>query len=208
MPEGMVVVLNGFPGAGKLTVLNQAQVLLPGTRLLDNHLLIDPATALIPTRNDAHHELRRQIRAPVFQQIRRMAQQGNVIFMTACLAKDNERDTAVLQEHLELVRDTNVPLYWVNADCDIAELEQRVRSPERCQGSKTKLTDVDLLRKLVHENHLIDPRDTLADGTIRLFVETIDMNGSVELSADRLTDIIGLSGGVKTKLGQDSFRTQ
>ncbi|KAJ7044678.1 hypothetical protein C8F04DRAFT_1069173 [Mycena alexandri] len=200
-PRGMIVVLNSFPGAGKHTVLKQAQALLPGTRLLDNHLLIDPVTALIPTRNDAHHELRRQIRAPVFRHTRRMAQEGNVILMTACLTKDNEQDAAVLQEHLELVRNTDVPLLWLNADCDIAELEQRVCSPERCNGSKTKLTDVALLRKLVRENHLIDPRETLDEGTIRLFVETMDMNASAEVSVDRLMDIIGLSGGVNALPG-------
>ncbi|KAJ7151041.1 hypothetical protein C8R46DRAFT_1123122 [Mycena filopes] len=195
-PPGMIVVLNGFPGAGKHTVLKLAKTLIPGSRLLDNHLLIDPAAALIPDRNDAHYELRRQIRAPVFREIRRLAQAGTVVFMTACLAKDNARDAGVLQEHLDLVRNTNVPLFWINADCDIAELEQRVSSPERRHGAKTKLTDVDLLRKLVRENHLIDPRDSV-EGTLRLFVETIDMNESVTVSLGRLMDIIGVSQDVE-----------
>ncbi|KAJ7128097.1 hypothetical protein C8R46DRAFT_1145166 [Mycena filopes] len=193
---GMIVVLNGFPGAGKHTVLKLAKTLLAGSRLLDNHLLIDPVAALIPDRSDAHHELRRQIRAPVFREISRLAQEGTVIFMTACLAKDNERDAGVLQEHLDLVRNTNVPLFWINADCDIAALEQRVSSPERRHGGKTKLTDVDLLRKLVRENYLVDPRDSVG-GTLRLFVETIDMNASAMVSLGRLMDIIGVSQDVK-----------
>ncbi|KAB8231235.1 uncharacterized protein BDW43DRAFT_283119 [Aspergillus alliaceus] len=59
---GKIIVLNGFPGTGKLTILKQAKELLPAdtTILMDNHLLIDPVTAVIPDRSDEHHELRRK----------------------------------------------------------------------------------------------------------------------------------------------------
>ncbi|KAJ6495458.1 hypothetical protein C8R45DRAFT_987419 [Mycena sanguinolenta] len=68
IPGGIIVVLNGFPGAGKLTILQQIKALLPSdkTRLLNNHLLIDPVQARIPDRSDEHHCLRRRIRKPVF----------------------------------------------------------------------------------------------------------------------------------------------
>ena len=195
-PGGMIVVLNGFPGTGKYTILKQAKALLPAdkTRLLDNHLLIDPATALIPDRSDAHHDLRRRIRAPVFDEISRLAQEGHIILMTACLAEGNERDAAFLEEHLDLVRGTDVPLFWVNAYCDLAALEQRIDSPERCQGTKTKLTDVDVLRKLVSENRVIEPRKS-GDESIRLVVETLDVSGPVGVSVARLMDMLCLPRG-------------
>ncbi|KAH0583555.1 hypothetical protein J132_09702 [Termitomyces sp. J132] len=191
----MIVVLNGFPGTGKYTILKHAKALLPAEkiRLLDNHLLIDPATALIPERSDAHYNLRCQIRAPVFKEIRQIVQKGYIILMTACLAEGNDRDAAFLQEHLDIVRGTSVPLFWISAHCDLAVLEQRVSSPERCQGVKTKLTDVGVLHKLVSENHLIEPpHDKNEDGSIRLVVETLDTSGSVEDSVARLMDLIGI----------------
>ncbi|KAF7344376.1 Chloramphenicol phosphotransferase-like protein [Mycena sanguinolenta] len=193
--RGMVVVLNGFPGAGKLTILQQAKALLPPdkTRLLDNHLIIDPVQALFPDRSDEHHRLRRCIRKPVFDQVRELAQKGYIILMTACLAEDED---GVLHEHLDIVRGTDVPLLWINAQCDLPELERRVGSPERHQGSKTKLTDLDVLKKLVSENRLIEPHEG-GDGSIKLVVETIDISGSVEESVTLVMKLIVTSGGVE-----------
>ena len=57
----MIIVLNGFPGVGKYTILKEVQALLAADkspRLIDNHLLIDPAAALYPGRGVHHHELR------------------------------------------------------------------------------------------------------------------------------------------------------
>jgi len=190
--KGLVIVLNGFPGTGKLTILKKTKTLLPAsakTCLLDNHLLIDPASAIIPDRSEAHHNLRRLIRAPVFNALKQMAGY-TIILMTACLAAGNDRDADFLEEHLDIVRGSDVPLFWINAYCDVEELERRVGSPERCMGSKTKLTDVDVLRKLVSGNSLIEPRSS--DGSVSLAVVSLDASGSVEESVARLMDLVCL----------------
>ncbi|KAJ5551529.1 hypothetical protein N7461_006227 [Penicillium sp. DV-2018c] len=189
---GRIVVLNGFPGTGKLTILKQAKRLLPAdtTILLDNHLLIDPVMAVIPDRSDEHHELRRELRAPIFKKLGERAQEGYVILMTACLAEDDVRDTAVLKEHLDMVRGTDVPIIWVNVHCDQTVQERRLRSPERCQGAKTKLTEVRVLQDLLREHRLIEPSKS-ADGSTKLVVETLDVSGPVELSVSRLMSAIG-----------------
>lgn len=194
---GRIVVLNGFPGTGKLTILKQAKELLPAdtTILLDNHLLIDPVMAVIPGRSDEHHELRRKLRAPIFKKLGERAQEGYVILMTACLAEDNVRDTAFLKEHLDMVRGTDVPIIWVNAHCDQTALEQRLRSSERCQGAKTKLTDVRVLQDLLREHRLIEPSKS-ADGSAKLVVKTLDVSGPVELSVSRLMSAIGFTPSV------------
>ncbi|KAJ7142103.1 hypothetical protein C8R43DRAFT_1016327 [Mycena crocata] len=203
---GMVVVLNGFPGTGKLTILKQLQTLLPPdrTRLLDNHLLIDPAQALIPDRSDAHHGLRQRIRASCFGTATELARQGYIILLTACLAEDNGgRDTGVLQEHLDIVRGTDVPLYWVNAHCSLEELVQRIGSPERRHGSKTKLTDMAILNKIVSENSLIAPREG-GDGTI--IVGTLDASGPVGDSVALLMKLVGMAGSIQAISSNGSAR--
>jgi len=96
-PGGMIIVLNGFPGMGKYTILKEVQA------LLDNHLLIDPAAALYPDRGVHHHELRHAIRGIFFPYVSRLAQEGHVVLMTTCLAADNDSDAAVFREHLDLV---------------------------------------------------------------------------------------------------------
>lgn len=40
---GYYIWINGFPGVGKFTVAKVLQQLLPGSRLIDNHSLIDQA---------------------------------------------------------------------------------------------------------------------------------------------------------------------
>lgn len=193
-PSGRIVVLNGFPGVGKLTILNEVKQLLPEetTCLLDNHLLIDPVVAVIPDRSDEHHELRRLVRAPIFSKLRSRVQEGHTILMTACLADDNQKDAAFLQEYLDLIRGTDVPMFWVNAYCEQAIQEERTRCPRRCQGAKTKLTDVRILRELLRDNRLIRPNES-GDENIKMAVETLDVSGPLELSVARLMKTIGLS---------------
>lgn len=192
--RGKVVVLNGFPGTGKLTILQQAKALLPENIacLLDNHLLIDPVEAVVPGRSDEHHALRRQVRAPVFAKLAERAREGCVVFMTACLAEDSVGDAAFLEEHLDLVRGTDVPIFWVNAHCDPAVLEQRLKSAGRCSGSKTKLTDVNVLRDLLRKHRLIVPGRVSDDSSVLLSVGTLDVSGSVDESVSLLMYMVNL----------------
>ncbi|RSL72436.1 hypothetical protein CEP53_001096 [Fusarium sp. AF-6] len=157
--EGKIIFLNGFPGTGKLTILKEVNELLPveTTCLLDNHLLIDPVVAVISGRSQEHHELCRKIRALIFDKLRERAQRDHTIIMTACLVEDNERDAGVLQEHLDMAREADTPIFWINVHCSHEILEQRVTSAERSQAGKTKLTDPILVRDLVHNHHLIEP---------------------------------------------------
>lgn len=190
--SGKIVVLNAFPGTGKLTILRKAQGLLPTgqTCLFDNHLLIDPVVAIIPERNQAHHELRHEIRRSIFRQLRNRAQEGYIILMTACLVRDNETDGKFLQEHLDMVRGTNVPIFWINAHCDEETLMQRVRSPERCRGNKSKLTDPLILLNLLRTYCLVEPSKNASE-SIELVVGNLDANGPVDLSVTRLMEMIG-----------------
>ncbi|KAK7018223.1 chloramphenicol phosphotransferase-like protein [Favolaschia claudopus] len=192
---GKIIVLNGFPGTGKFTILKRVKDILPPnkTRLLDNHLLIDPVHAIYPDRSSQHHALRRLLRAPVFLSLKQLAiEEGYVILMTACLAQNNERDAAVLDEHLAMVRGTAIPLFWINVHCDARILEQRVRTPERCGSGKSKLTDVDVLRKMLSEHSLIQPQ-AVDHASVNLVVETLDVSGTVENSVDCLMNMAGLT---------------
>ncbi|KAF4455272.1 chloramphenicol phosphotransferase-like protein [Fusarium austroafricanum] len=188
---GKIVVLNGFPGTGKLTILQYLKKLLPAdtTCLLDNHLLIDPVVADIPDRSDRHHELRRLVRAPIFEELGSRAKKDHTILMTVCLAAESQRDATFFQEHLDISRKSHVPIYWINLRCDIDILEQRLSAPERQQSNKSKLTDVHIVRDLVKFHRLIEPIATECDGAMLTF-EEMDANGSVESSARRLMGIV------------------
>ena len=143
----MIVVLKGFPGTGKYTILKRVQELVladKSSRLVDNHLLIDPVQALFPGRSGDHHALRLSIRDAVFL-TSQLAQECHIVLMTACLATENHRDTGFIREDLALVCGTNVPLYWISASCDRERLVERAQCDERVQSSKTKPTDPAIL---------------------------------------------------------------
>ncbi|KAK0245311.1 hypothetical protein EDD85DRAFT_13821 [Armillaria nabsnona] len=196
-PSGMIVVLNGFPGTGKHTILKRLRELLPAnksSRLMDNHLLIDPVQALFPDRSDNHHDLCRRIRDVVFPCISKLAQEGHVVLMTVCLAADNDKDAAFFREHLALVRGTDVPLYWVSTFCDQQALLERAQSPECVQSSKTKLTGPDILRGLVNTHRLLEPGE-LSGGLTNLVVRSLDTDGEADESARHLMEMVGLPSG-------------
>lgn len=188
---GKIIVLNGFPGTGKLTILKSLQGYLATERtcLLDNHLLIDPVAAIIPDRSERHHELRRLILAPIFEELAHRAKQGDTILMTACLAADCTKDEAVFQEHLDVARKAQVPIYWVNVYCTCSVLEQRLSSPERQHGSKTKLTDMNALWEILEKNRLLDPLD-LGDAGSSLVSHSLDVSGELKDSVKGLLSMI------------------
>ncbi|KAL4728465.1 hypothetical protein ACLX1H_005210 [Fusarium chlamydosporum] len=171
----------GGGGTGKLTILKSLQGYLATERtcLLDNHLLIDPVAAIIPDRSERHHELRRLILAPIFEELAHRAKQGDTILMTACLAADCTKDEAVFQEHLDVARKAQVPIYWVNVYCTCSVLEQRLSSPERQHGSKTKLTDMNALWEILEKNRLLDPLD-LGDAGSSLVSHSLDVSGELK----------------------------
>ncbi|KAK1254851.1 hypothetical protein MKX08_008846 [Trichoderma sp. CBMAI-0020] len=157
--HGKVVVLTGFPGTGKLTIATKMKSYFPEDtiRLIDNHLLIDPARAIYPGRSAAHCELRRKIRKVAFDTIRKIAQEGKTVLMTACLV-DSKADIRTFEEHISIVRTTCIPIYWLNLGCDRDVLEKRVTSEERREWGKTKLTNASVLRQMVEDHKLLNPR--------------------------------------------------
>lgn len=100
---GCVILLNGFPEVGKLAIACAMQAKLPKdtTRLIDNHILIDPAQAVSPGRGVAQKNLREHIRRGTFNALKEEFESAaNLsVIITGCLA-DNEEDTAVFAEHV------------------------------------------------------------------------------------------------------------
>lgn len=186
---GKVVVLNGFPGTGKLTIATKMRSYFPEDtiRLIDNHLLIDPAQAIYPGRSAAHCELRRKLREVAFDAIRKIAQEGKTVLMTACLV-DNEADVKIFEEHISIVRNTHIPIYWLNLGCDRYVLDKRVTIKARREGGKTKLTDASVLRQMVEDHRLLNPRPCDYE-SVRLIAESMDVSGTVEESVHKIVHI-------------------
>ncbi|KAH4900261.1 hypothetical protein HBI80_161130 [Parastagonospora nodorum] len=145
--QGCIVFLNGFPGVGKLTIAQIMMHNLPAetTCLIDNHVLIDPAEAII--RRVAFEALTKE-----------MVSHPNVkVIVTGCLA-DNSEDIAVLAEHVRVTQDTDGPFYLVEVTCYRAEHGRRLEAPTCATGGKTKLQDGSILQVLLEQNRLVKVR--------------------------------------------------
>jgi chloramphenicol 3-O-phosphotransferase len=186
---GKIVILNGFPAAGKFTIATKIKDYFPKNtvRLIDNHILINPAQAIYPDRSGAHHELRRKFREIAFEAIRKIAEEGKTVLMTACLA-DNDADINTFKEHISMVRNTPIPIYWINLKCDGGVLEKRVASKERREGTRSKLTDASILRQMMRDHELLSPHPH--DYDVRLIAETMDVSGALEESVHQLLHIL------------------
>jgi chloramphenicol 3-O-phosphotransferase len=161
VPAGRIILLNGFPGIGKLAIARALQPLvakdLSLTRLIDNHLLIDPAQAIIPGRDPRHKALRAKIRQVAFEALEEefSVTPELTVIMTNCLA-DTEEDIAVLEEHVKLAMDCGIPIYLVNIECDKEEHMLRLRDRCRYTGGKTKLSDEAILERMLNEHVLVN----------------------------------------------------
>jgi len=175
--QGCVILLNGFPGVGKLTVAQAMKRNLPAstTRLIDNHVLIDPVEAIVPGRSSEHKALRKEIRRVAFEALtKEMISQPNLkVIVTGCLA-DNVEDIAVLSEHVCIAKDADVPFYLVEVTCDPKEHSRRLEAPARATGGKTKLQDVSVLQELLEQHRLVDvmslPTELLRSVDVNYFV--------------------------------------
>ncbi|KAI7505735.1 hypothetical protein KC347_g7866 [Hortaea werneckii] len=195
-PPACVVLLNGFPGTGKLAVARALRFKLgdTNTRLVDNHLSIDPAEAVHPGRGYEHEALRDVIRRAVFQDLKRLPEHVTTILLTGCLGQNSE-DVAVYAEHVEVAQARGVTLISLTLTVENSEHLLRLQSPDRIYGQKTKLNDPAVLETIMADNEILDPTivvDMGSDVDFRAIRHhMIDTTGlTVSESADRLLEII------------------
>jgi hypothetical protein len=204
-PRPFLLLLNGFPGVGKLTIARNLLNLLapastdhstpstgPKIRLLDNHLLIDPVSAIEPERTASHYSLRRSFRELAFSAIKSLP--GDmVILMTSCLS-DTEEGRSQFAEVLAVAEGRGCPMVVLNLVCGVEENGRRVECEER-RGSangveKGKLTDRALLERFRAEYELLD-LEKLEEAGIKLICEEIETtNLSIQEALDGIWQLL------------------
>jgi hypothetical protein len=167
-----VVLLNGFPGVGKLTIAKLLEAKLDHSstpfRLIDNHLLINPAVAIKLIRNKAHYALRKRFRQVLYEGLNELKEEGLVMIFTSCMVtSDLERpydDIDQFKEYVDLAEGKGVPLVMVNIVCDLGTNSERLGSEERGRevGGKTKLVNVDVLEIIRRQTSLLDREQVMA----------------------------------------------
>lgn len=137
-----VVHLNGWPGSGKRTIGAILAIRL-GARLLDAHVMLNPAEALFERDDPLHAALRDDVRSLVLDYAAKLAP-GMSLVLTDPLAAD-EADMALFGRIRDLAVQRNARLAPIVLDITPGENVRRLQTPSRAEHRKLTRPDV-LLR--------------------------------------------------------------
>jgi hypothetical protein len=169
----LILHINGWPGCGKLTIARIVAARLKA-RLLDNHILLNPAEALFERDNPLHRSLRYKIREVVLSHAAQLAPDVPIVF-TDALA-DDAGDAALFDEYRALARARLARLVAVVLDCDPEENVRRLIEAGRAE--QHKLTQVDVLRDLRNRYVLLRP-----DGVEKVELDVTRLSAEAAASA-------------------------
>ncbi len=138
----MIIVLNGYPGVGKLTIGRELAKLLKA-RLVDIHTLYNLAFALTEFRTPEFRGAVRRVEEIADDLIAALPADVPVIFTTV-LTGDTEW---AMEEWKRFIERSNQrpPLVMVHVVCTLEENIKRIQSPER--KGKGKLQGVEVARR-------------------------------------------------------------
>ncbi|CAD6567148.1 MAG: hypothetical protein TREMPRED_003349 [Tremellales sp. Tagirdzhanova-0007] len=170
---GTIILINGHPGVGKLTVARELVKILPDAKVFDNHLLIDAVAALYERDHPAYYPLRKALRSAIFNSLSSHERTGSPIYIfTENAATINKVGSAVLSEYLAFACASSFRLIHVILSCSPSENKRRLIAPDR--SFKTKLVDTDVLM-LLRESEMVEPMGEVEGLTGEIEIETSDL---------------------------------
>ncbi|KXH60192.1 hypothetical protein CSAL01_13013 [Colletotrichum salicis] len=142
-PQPMIHI-NGYPGTGKLTIARALeQKLAPGARLIHNHLLINPADAVLRRTEPGYQDLRKAIRGTVFAALAGSPSTCDSVYIFTDFQSSDAVGSATCAEYLEAARARGCVLVSVVLACDEGVNLERLVSAER--RAHCKIVDPELL---------------------------------------------------------------
>lgn len=141
-----IIHINGFPGTGKLTIAKELQRLIgaPRCRLVHNHLLINPADAVLPRSAPGYQELRRALRQAVFATLAADETTRGCVYVFTDFQSRSPVGTAVCAEFRAASRARGCELVSVVLECKEEVNVARLTSVDR--EVHHKIVDPALLR--------------------------------------------------------------
>ncbi len=166
----MLIVLNGYPGIGKLTIGRELAPLV-NARLLDVHTEYNLAFALTEFRSDAFYQTIRDVWAISDPLVAALPPEKSLI-MTEIFTEENFGDGAWGEEnwnHIRKLSTSRGALTWVNLHCAPDENKRRIQSFERRVKRAPRTTDY------VDRNHAGAPLYDGAAADFRFDLDVTDL---------------------------------
>ncbi|KAF5502970.1 Ribose-5-phosphate isomerase [Colletotrichum fructicola] len=139
-----MVYINGFPGTGKLTVGKVLDTASDKIKLVHNHLLINPAEAVLSRDQPGYQDLRRRIRSAIFESLIHEPSTYSTLYVFTDAQTANEAGSAVCQEYKDCADRRGCEFIPITLDCD--EQTNLGRLIEGGRQAEGKLIDTELLK--------------------------------------------------------------
>lgn len=124
----MIILLNGYPGVGKLTIGRELASMMRG-RLLDIHTVYNVAIALTEFKSPEFRETVEKIEAIAHDLIHKLPK-GQPVVLTSVLTGESEWVEAEWERIVSLGK-ARPPFCVVHVHCDLDENIRRIQSEER-----------------------------------------------------------------------------
>lgn len=175
----MIIVLNGYPGVGKLTI-GRALAGLLGGKLLDIHTVYNVAFALTEFKTPEFREAVERVEKIAHDLVLKLPAETPVVFTTV-LAGDGDWGAAEWDRLEDLGRE-RPPFCVVHVSCDLEENIRRIEDPGR--DGMRKPRDPVMARRNQEQ------AKPLAGSGARHLLKLDTTGLSAELSAQRIADWI------------------
>jgi hypothetical protein len=156
-----IVHINGFPGTGKLTIAREVVTILQKhfaasgsgeqAKLVHNHLMINPADAVLHRTQPGYQRLRKALRDAIFSTLKN----ERATFTTAYLFTDwqsgDDIGTEVCKDFQSAARERGCDFIPIVITCEQAENIARLRNSDRELWHK--ITDAELLVQFREQLH-------------------------------------------------------
>ncbi|KAI8682387.1 hypothetical protein LRP88_14478 [Fusarium phalaenopsidis] len=145
-PPAPIIYINAFPGTGKLTIAKHLVSLFQtGTvKLVHNHLLINPADAVLDRDQPGYQKLRRKIRRAIFKPLIKNEATYYSAFIFTDFQTDNDLGINTSLEYMTCAEERHCQFIPITLVCDEEVNRKRLVSDDR--ASHGKLVDVELVR--------------------------------------------------------------
>lgn len=131
----MLIVLNGYPGVGKLTIAREVAASIGG-RLLDNHSIYNVAFALTEFRSPAFYDAVRSVQKIADDLIFDLPAETPIILTEALTIGSSWADEC--WRRVQRLAMTRGPLLVVHVICDLDENKRRIRGEDRSHKRKPR----------------------------------------------------------------------
>ncbi|KAK4231884.1 hypothetical protein QBC38DRAFT_464820 [Podospora fimiseda] len=141
------IYINGYPGVGKFTVAKEVCKLLPNAKVINNHLLINPAAAVFDRTDEEYQPLRKALRSALLHSIATAKSTHDVAWIFTDQQSSSILGSSVAREYQNAALVRESPFFSIILHCEVEENLKRAVSGNRgSTGSNTKLTDINILR--------------------------------------------------------------